>query len=399
MRRARLLLLTLALALSAALGATTSVGAATPYGVNVLTSDWYLDEGGSIHVVGEVRNDTRTPVEFVQITIDFFDATDDLIATETGYSALWRLDPGETSPFDVMDNVPGAEAYDVSIAYRTTNTAANHNFEIEVVNFVTDEIGVTSITGTIRNLNTTAAQYVRVIAEFHDADGAFLDTTFAFPNTVGDSEVMASGETVSFELLFFDFDYATYTIYGDAYTAPSSAVTLAASPTAPVYGTLVRVAGKAAAGALVTIQRWDLVKGWVTLGTATADAAGNYAASLKITTTWFIRALTDAGASVPRIYFQKALVTLTSNVTTVAKNVYVTISGLVRPVYAGKKVAIQQLVGTTWKTIAYATLNSSSAYSYRWRSSKAGTFSFRAVFAAQADSTSNVSTTRRIVVR
>jgi hypothetical protein len=188
-------------------------------------------------------------------------------------------------------------------------------------------------------------------------------------------------------------------LVGSSNTPPSLPVTIAASPTTPVYGTFVRVFGHAGPGAAVTIQRWDLFAGWVNIPHATADAAGSYTTTAKILTTWFVRASTDAGPSVPRSYRQKALVTLTSNLTSVRKGTAVTFSGLVRPAYPGKKVAIQQLVGGVWKNIGYATLSSTSTFTFRWIPKTVGTLTYRASIAAQADSLANVSTSRRIVVR
>jgi hypothetical protein len=97
------------------------------------------------------------------------------------------------------------------VSYRSTNRPANHYFDVEIAGNQTDAQGLTTITGTITNANTTAADDTHVIAEFRDARGLLVDTALVHPNTGGDSHRVGPGETVSFELKFFDFVSARLT--------------------------------------------------------------------------------------------------------------------------------------------------------------------------------------------
>lgn len=57
---------------------------------------WTLD-----HVTGEVQNIGDVSAEFVQIVGIGYNAAGDVIAVENTYSQLDRLDPGQSSPFDI----------------------------------------------------------------------------------------------------------------------------------------------------------------------------------------------------------------------------------------------------------------------------------------------------------
>lgn len=356
-----------------------------------------MDTSGATHVVGEVVNNTRLPVRQVRVSITFFDGSAEPIATGSAYTLQEILDPGEKSGFHAIE-AAAADRYTLRVSYSTATRAANHNFAIEAASQTIDDVGYTHIFGTATNLNSAAAEFVTIHATFYDSAGRVVGVEFT-DVIIDEASVLEPRETAPFELLFQDISFTTYALVGESSDTPSLPVTLAASPTTPVYGTQVRISGSAGADAQVTIQRWDLTAGWVVLTRTTADATGSYAVDAKITTTWFVRAVTEASPSVPRTYLQKALISLKSNLTTMRKGAAVTLSGIVRPLYPGKKVAIQQYRSGAWKTIAYATLNSASAFSYRWVSKAIGTFVFRALVGAMADSTSNVSSSRRITVR
>ncbi|HXG39766.1 MAG TPA: DUF3426 domain-containing protein [Candidatus Limnocylindrales bacterium] len=387
--------------LLAAPGATPAQ-AARPFGVNVLSSSMYADSLGIVHVVGEVANDTRLPVEFVRITADFYDASGTLVATDFTYSRLDVLDPGERSPFHVISfSAAGATSYRLRTAYRPTLTPANHYFTVAVTNETPGPLGMLSLVGTVTNRNTTAAEFVRVEATFYDAAGVVVGTDFSYVNT-DDRATLAAGETASFEIVVFDPPaYARYEVVATGRGTPALPTTLTASPTVVTYGTPVVLRGRAEPDAPITFERWDLAtSAWQPLPiAATADATGAFGASLKATSTGFVRARSPLSPSVPAIYRIRSLVTLKASASIVGRGTPVILSGLVRPLFPGKRVVIQRLVYGVWRTFTTVTLDSTSAFRYRWVPRTAGTYVFRAVVGAQLDVLANVSLSRRVIVR
>lgn len=381
--------------------AATTAWAARPYGVNVLSSSMFTSSIGTVHVVGEVVNDTRLPVEFVRIMADFYDASATLVATGFTYSRLDTLDPGERSPFEVISfSAAGATSHRLRTAYRPTLTPANHYFTVAVSNETPGPLGTLNLVGTITNRNLTAADFVRVEATFYDAAGVVVGTASTYVNT-DDRATLGPGETASFEIIVFDPPaFARYEVVATGQGAPALPTTLAASPTVVTYGSSVALSGRAEPGAPIALERWDLATAsWQPLSiTATADATGAFGASLKASSTGFVRARSPLSPSVPAIYRTRALVTLKASASIVRRGTPVLLSGLVRPLFPGTRVLIQRLVYGVWRTVATVTLDSTSAFRYRWVPRTAGTYLFRAAIGPQLDVLANVSLTRRVIV-
>ena len=395
-RRVRVALVAVAVLALATGAPVASAADSTSAGVAIVSHTGSKGAFGLLHIVGEVVNNGRLPVRFVNLKADLFDAGGTKVgSTLPSYTALDVIDPGDTSPFHVLGINSAAVSYQLWIGWSSAPKPSNDYFTVTATSVSSDTSGHVHVAGTIRNDNTTTAPKVRVDATLYDADGKVVDTE----HTASDQTV-ETGQTAPFEVTFSRANtYASYRLLGHSDSDPALAVTLAASPTSVVYGTLMRLTGRAAPGAVVTIPRWAVPTGWVGLAQATADGTGAFSVDAKITTTWFVRALTDSGPSVPLTQAQKALVSMKSNVSTVHRGAVVTLSGLVRPMYPGQKVAIEQYLNWTWKTIGYATLSSASTYTFTWTARTNGTFSFRASMTAQADSLANVSATRRIVVK
>jgi hypothetical protein len=395
-RRARLLLAAVVVLVLAS--APSSAIAASAPTVSILSTHGWLEPDDYVRVVGEVVNHTKTAVTNVKITVDQYDdAGTTKLATETGYTSLNVLGPGDSSPFMVHDKVPGAKKYFVSLTWSTSPLPANHCFKVEVTDTSIDSNGFKHYVGTVTNQNTTPATLVRVDGMFYAADGTIVDTAFAFASN-NETHTLQPGESAPFEVVDDGYAHVNEVFVGSSPDAPARPITIALSPTLPIYGSKVILSGAAAPSAAVTVQRFDPVAGWVDLATATADATGAYRTSATIQSNWVLRASTPDGFSVPRAFSEKALVTFTSSVTTVTKGAPVTLSGMVRPAYPGQKVAIQQAVGGTWKTIAYATLTSASSYTYRWVPQTTGAFTLRAMIGNEPDSVTNFSASRRITV-
>ena len=76
-------------------------------------------------------------------------------------TALHGLNPGERSTFKVSTDSAGATRYRLRLTYLPADVAANHNFTVTIVGNTTDPDNITHVDGTIRNDNTTRAEFVR----------------------------------------------------------------------------------------------------------------------------------------------------------------------------------------------------------------------------------------------
>ncbi|CAN5191796.1 hypothetical protein BH18THE2_BH18THE2_43400 [soil metagenome] len=57
---------------------------------------------GTLHIVGEVINESYQPMSFVKIIATFYDANNSVIGTDFTYTNPSTLQPGKRAPFDMI---------------------------------------------------------------------------------------------------------------------------------------------------------------------------------------------------------------------------------------------------------------------------------------------------------
>lgn len=203
--------------------------------ITILSSSSYVDNIDYRHVVGEVRNDSTSNVSFVQLNVTFHDSSDRLLATETSYASLDILAPGEKSPFHAIhQEVPAYDHYKLSVSASATTQEPNHNFTTTVTNEFTDSIDYRHIVGTVRNDNTTTAEFVELIITLYDGSGTVVDTDFTYVKTDDRSRVQP-GQTAPFEFaLSQQRGWTSYSIVTESSTPPAGPGS--GSPSAPPSG-------------------------------------------------------------------------------------------------------------------------------------------------------------------
>ncbi len=173
------------------------------------TSSWGPASGGYLHFVGTVRNDGNEPARFISIKLDLYGGAV-LLATTTTYTSV-DLSPGETGSFSTLEKPP--VGYDHFVASINSSSTAqsrdvNHNFLVQVTNTYTSN-NVEHIVGTVTNQNTTASEFVQVIATYYDSANTAVDEAIDYVNS---GTALAPGATQSFDVQRY---------LGSSYRAPS----------------------------------------------------------------------------------------------------------------------------------------------------------------------------------
>ena len=70
--------------------------------IKILSHDSYIDSGGTMHVVGEVENNTPKVAQFVEIIGTFYDSNNKVVGTSSTFTSPTDLASGEITPFDLM---------------------------------------------------------------------------------------------------------------------------------------------------------------------------------------------------------------------------------------------------------------------------------------------------------
>ncbi len=184
--------------------ATTPTEPAMPPGaggegeVVVLSDRSYTDDIEYTHVVGEVRNNTNTPVEFVEITATFYSKAGKVIATEYTYSALDIVPSGGKSPFEILEELPAAAArYKLNVDWDEADAAAPPGLKILSRSRYVDDIDLLHIVGEVKNTSSRRLEFVEVVATFYDGRGRVVATDFTYTSP----ENLRAGQTAPFEFV------------------------------------------------------------------------------------------------------------------------------------------------------------------------------------------------------
>jgi len=152
--------------------------------LNILNVGGYLDYYGWYRVVGEVKNVGDQAVKWVRVKVFFYNASDNLLCTEDHYTILDTINPGRKSPFEVIlsNEVLASEVdhYSVTVLSYDVTAAKPIGLNILTNSSYIDEWGDMIINGTIKNIGTEAAESVRVIATYCNADGNVMAVEYAY---------------------------------------------------------------------------------------------------------------------------------------------------------------------------------------------------------------------------
>lgn len=179
----------------------------TPAGILLRNGTWQRASGsiGSITVVGEVVNNTSQSIEFVQITANFYSASNQLLATDHSYSTLGAIPAHGDSPYSILLYSPPAGVTSVTVQVTDYDTPATFydlpsGLTLKVTNSYVDAIGVVHFVGTVKNESGVAWDFVEPVIALYDEHGAMVRTsrTYTSPRTLG------PGQSATFDLLMFD---------------------------------------------------------------------------------------------------------------------------------------------------------------------------------------------------
>lgn len=168
---------------------------------------WYREGSTWIEAYSEVRNNTQQNVRDVEVFFNVYNNAGTLIATDTGFSMLDVIRPGQTSPVEFYFDVPGGadtlKSSRVEITVRDnwsfTSTDTQNTFEIVSHSTFRDDYGARHVLGEARNTRGTIDDLqVTVLVR---GRGDYQDWLLAAEQDwVWD---VAPGETVPFEVIFW----------------------------------------------------------------------------------------------------------------------------------------------------------------------------------------------------
>ena len=136
----------------------------------------YIGNDGMMHIVGEIKNDSKSPVNKIKITAILTDENGIVIDEINGKIMSNILMPGMKGSFDIITNEKNMQEsfeYDLGFEYKL---AAPKNQVIEVVSseMKRDQLNNLIISGTIENNGEITANMINIVATLYDRDGKVL---------------------------------------------------------------------------------------------------------------------------------------------------------------------------------------------------------------------------------
>jgi hypothetical protein len=304
---------------------------------------------------------------------------------------------GFSTVFRTVDANPGpVTGFDATGAYTTATLkwilpAGITDFDSSDL----DQIVVRRLSGTTPPASPTSGTAVYAgESGSTTATGLSNATSYAFSAWVKDRSGKFSTPLVSTQLIGTATTLsgsATIVNYGSAVTL-SGAVTRIDTK-APVAGQKITLYGRDKNG-----TTWRAIT-WLTTS-ATGTFSVSYKPSVNTVVAWGYDGSPDLLGSRTGNFTIDVRPTITANLTSTAIKLGSSTSfyGYVRPQHAGSPIYLQRLNGSTWTTITSTKLNSTGNYAFGIKPTARGSYTYRAVFQADADHATNVSATKTFSV-
>ena len=197
----------------------------------------YIGDDGALHIVGEIKNDLKAPLNQINIHVTLFDENKHLIAIEETSSLVNTIMPGMKSPFDLVltDNeVKKTKSYSFELDYKVS-PPKDQVIDITESELSRDNYNNLMITGTVTNRGDITANTVAVIATLYDNEGNVAAVSIVHP----EPDYLRTEENTFFVIAIPD---KIQTSEINDYTLIAESEEYAAVPEFPV-GTLVLLVG------------------------------------------------------------------------------------------------------------------------------------------------------------
>ncbi len=167
---------------------------------DILGSGSYIDSSEVLHTVGEVENTGSVNLQYIEIIATFYDASNTVVDTKFSYAYVNILEPGQKSPFDVMESskVTSIGSTRLQVAYQETADEPYHGLRTISSSSYIDSMGVYHVAGEVQNNGSVDEGSVEIIGTFYDAYGQVVGAGF----TYAEPSAVPAGLTVPFDLTF-----------------------------------------------------------------------------------------------------------------------------------------------------------------------------------------------------
>ncbi len=171
---------------------------AAPGQLEVINHKSYVDTLGWFHIVGEVRNNTNTPMEYVEVLARLYNANNDAIGTKLTFTAPDTIFPGGTAPFDIIALRQSQWKNISNYSLRVKGELSKDLVEQKLI-LVSQNSSIRDnrliVDGAVQNIGQTPA-LAKLIVTLYDADHNVINTGWSY----ADQGIIAANDTSTFEV-------------------------------------------------------------------------------------------------------------------------------------------------------------------------------------------------------
>ncbi|MCP4426976.1 MAG: hypothetical protein GY803_21000 [Chloroflexi bacterium] len=162
----------------------------------------YEDMFGNLHIIGLATNRSARAVDGIEVEIDILDAVGNSLYTEMAWTSLYKIAPGETTPFRlaVYEELSGADSFSATIVGQSVAEIERADIEVRGTTLTVDDDGNVHITGEIVNngsepaaINGVAAATFDGAGEIVTADSSIVNIGYLEPGESGPFRVYMYG--------------------------------------------------------------------------------------------------------------------------------------------------------------------------------------------------------------
>ena len=170
--------------------------------VSIQNDQKYVDSDGLLHIVGEIENNTSTPLNQIKISAILVDNNGNEVKNIVGETVSNIIMPEMKGAFDILiKNVRGDSIndYELNLDY-TLAAPKNQVIEISSTELTKDIHNNTVITGILENKGELTANMIRVVATLYDRDGNVVTVS----ETYTKPDFLRAGDNSNFIIPFHE---------------------------------------------------------------------------------------------------------------------------------------------------------------------------------------------------
>jgi hypothetical protein len=171
--------------------------------IEIVSTSTFIDDFGSLHIVGEVNNTSFDPQTNVIVGTLFYNlTTNELVGNYSAFTSMETLRTGELSPYHIVVDDP--QILGNAIEFFTSSQSGQAkppNLVLNVTSTFVDEMGNPHIAGNIINQGFLPESFANLVATYYDNSSLGVIGTETFGLDLGN---ISQGQMMQFDLGIFD---------------------------------------------------------------------------------------------------------------------------------------------------------------------------------------------------